>query len=88
MNKCACGSYAINQHSHGRTVGIDADLCDVCYWRKRAAVPPAELPEFKGNLTARIVLLESAIRQTLEENGHLADGENCTLINLKRALEC
>ncbi len=27
-----------------------------------------------------------AIEQTLDENGHLADGENCTLIVLKKAL--
>jgi len=31
-----CGSFAINQHMHGREKGIDLDLCDVCYWRKRA----------------------------------------------------
>lgn len=30
--------------------------------------------------------LRGAIEQTLNENGHLADGENCTLIVLKRAL--
>lgn len=30
-----CGSYAINHGSHGRD-GSDGDLCDVCYWRKRA----------------------------------------------------
>jgi hypothetical protein len=35
MKQCACGSYAINHHSHGRD-GSDADLCDVCYWRTRA----------------------------------------------------
>ena len=29
---------------------------------------------------------QDAIRRTLDENGHLADGENCTLIHLKRAL--
>lgn len=34
-----CGSYAINQHLHGRENGIDLDLCDVCYWRKRAELP-------------------------------------------------
>lgn len=35
-NQCKrCGSYAINHHSHGRD-GSDGDLCDVCYWRKRA----------------------------------------------------
>lgn len=30
-------------------------------------------------------LLEAAVR-TIEENLHLADGENCTLIHLKRAI--
>lgn len=34
----------------------------------------------------RISELESAIVKTLNENGHLADGENCTLIDLKRAM--
>ena len=32
------------------------------------------------------MILRHAIKQTLEENAHLADGENCTLIVLKRAL--
>jgi len=32
-----CYSYAINPHTHGREAGVDLDLCDVCYWRKRAA---------------------------------------------------
>lgn len=30
--------------------------------------------------------LRQAIESILDENRHLADGENCTLINLKRAL--
>jgi len=30
-----CRSHAINHHRHGRD-GSDPDLCDVCYWRKRA----------------------------------------------------
>jgi hypothetical protein len=34
----------------------------------------------------RIEALEYAITKTLNENGHLADGENCTLIDLKRAM--
>ena len=37
-NQCACGSYAINPHEHGREDGVDLDLCDVCYWRKRAGI--------------------------------------------------
>ncbi len=30
--------------------------------------------------------LRAAINQTLSENGHLADGDNCTLIHLKRSI--
>jgi len=36
MDKCKCGSFAINPHLHGRDA-TDLDLCDVCYWRKRAS---------------------------------------------------
>lgn len=37
MDQCKrCGSYAINPHEHGRDPNEDLDLCDVCYWRKRA----------------------------------------------------
>lgn len=35
MKKCKCGSFAINPGFHGRGQE-DLDLCDVCYWRKRA----------------------------------------------------
>lgn len=45
MTPCTrCGSYAINPHCHGRN-DSDLDLCDVCYWRKRAealTAPPAQ----------------------------------------------
>lgn len=34
--QCACGSYAINPHCHGRLPGVDLHLCDVCYWRELA----------------------------------------------------
>ena len=33
-----------------------------------------------------IAELEAAILKTLNENGHLADGDVCTLIDLKRAM--
>ena len=37
VRRCArCRSGAINPSDHGRTEGVDLDLCDVCYWRKRA----------------------------------------------------
>lgn len=34
----------------------------------------------------RVLELEDAIRKTLDENRHLADGEDCTLYDLKKAL--
>jgi hypothetical protein len=38
--KCIkCSSYAVNHHCHGRD-GTDPDLCDVCFWRKRANRKP------------------------------------------------
>lgn len=37
MDKCTrCGSYAVNPGRSGRDESSDLDLCDVCYWRKRA----------------------------------------------------
>ena len=37
MTQCKkCGSHAVNPKSHGREDDVDLDLCDVCYWRKRA----------------------------------------------------
>lgn len=37
-------------------------------------------------LACECVRLTAAIEETLAENAHLADGDNCTLIRLKRAL--
>lgn len=38
MSKCKnCDSYAINPNADGRD-NTDLDLCDVCYWRKRAEI--------------------------------------------------
>lgn len=37
-------------------------------------------------LRVKVEALEFAIIKTLNENGHLADGENCTLIDLKLAM--
>ena len=37
MKECnRCGSYAVNPGRSGRDETSDLDLCDVCYWRKRA----------------------------------------------------
>ncbi len=35
----------------------------------------------------RLMELTKGIKEVLEENRHLADGENCTLIKLKRLVD-
>ena len=69
--KCErCGSAAINPHLHGRDK-IDLDLCDVCYWRKRAEyfLECAEVRE-KRLCAER---LHSILSMSAEE--HLARGD-------------
>ena len=46
-----------------------------------------QLEERIEQLQAENWKLRKAIIETLEENGHLADGDDCTLIKLKQALE-
>ena len=46
MNKCIrCFSTSINPNDYGREYNTDLDLCDVCYWRKRAhaSIPRADV---------------------------------------------
>jgi hypothetical protein len=43
-------------------------------------------PEFARELERERNHYRDAILACLEENAHLADGEDCTLIGLKRAL--
>jgi hypothetical protein len=45
------------------------------------------LYEMARRMNAELARVHSAILQTLDENSHLADGDNCTLIALKRAIE-
>lgn len=40
----------------------------------------------RAMLLGEIDRLRAAITKTLDENSHLADGDNCTLIELKRAV--
>jgi hypothetical protein len=40
-----------------------------------------------NELYLRVQFLERTIRETLEENPHLADGDNCTLAKLKKVME-
>ena len=46
----------------------------------------AEFAALACTLERELAELREAVAQTLRENAHLADGENCTLIRLKRAL--
>ena len=47
---------------------------------------PEEWVDLARELEDELAALRDAVAQTLRENAHLADGENCTLIRLKRAL--
>ena len=46
----------------------------------------AEADILMSEAADEIERLRLAIIETLDENGHLADGDNCTLIKLKRAV--
>ena len=58
-------------------------------YNHRAMMEPHQKERHTGKLLleciSEIERLNEAIRLTLEENCHLADGENCTLLRLKRA---
>lgn len=43
--------------------------------------------KYISELTSNALLWHTAIQKTLSENAELADGEDCTLIHLKKALE-
>ena len=46
-----------------------------------------EVCDYLESQKAEIDRLKQAIRTTLDNNRHLADGEDCTLIDLKRAMK-
>ena len=57
MKKCErCGSYAINEHAHGRIKGVNSHLCDVCYWRTIAESYKNEIEQLKEIIKNGIVL--------------------------------
>jgi hypothetical protein len=52
MSRCTlCGSFAINQHAHGRVRGKYTGLCDVCYWRADYAILKQECERLRSALT-------------------------------------
>jgi hypothetical protein len=48
--------------------------------------PGSAIPALCRRLERERNRLRSAIEETLKDNAHLADGESCTLIKLKRAM--
>ena len=62
-SRCAtsgCGSYAINPGQSGRDNTSDLNLCDVCYWRKRAesATWPKPRPISEAPKDGTMVLIQ------------------------------
>lgn len=51
------------------------------------SLPYSEFREVCFDAAEEISRLRNAIKETLEENRHLADGDNCTLLKLKQILE-
>jgi len=59
-------------------------------WRRGAEVEqpePAQLGQDIDEAAKMLELMARAIVDTLENNLHLADGDNCTLIDLKHAID-
>lgn len=56
--------------------------------RQLAKMFGAHTPVYLGALTLELEIAElrKAIILTLEQNGHLADGDNCSLIELKKVI--
>jgi hypothetical protein len=81
MNQCSrCKSYQINEHIHGRIKGTDVDLCDVCYWRKRAEI----------SLLAAKKLKTAALEGSLckpEEHKKIKIEANNTLLEAEKLIE-
>jgi len=61
--------------------------CDVYDQWQELELNNAILITENFKLKAENERLRTAIEETLEENGHLADGDICTLIKLKQALK-
>ena len=67
MEQCKCGSYAINPEHHGRG-GTDADLCDVCYWRKRADIMREALEEMdNAEEGCSVLFYQEIVRECLNK---------------------
>jgi len=91
-----CNSHAINHHRHGRD-GTDGDLCDVCYWQKRAKSinPDLDKPEATHESLREYMLLVNGHEVLLREclfafnsipNKRIPDGKKGTTYQLAQKL--
>lgn len=72
--------------THGLSL-LESEISDIMWAaNKDAEQSRMRLANQVTETVAENLLLKKAIRQTLEENRHLADGENCTLKRLKDAV--
>ena len=70
MNICrVCSSLAINPHMHGREDGVDLDLCDVCYWRTRAAESESRAKKAEDMLEESCLDCETNEKEREESEG-------------------
>lgn len=90
ITDCDCPEEEIGQFPNGETIFIAPhESHDVVKPLFESALPEGVTMETWRRwmkLIAAAPDLLAACEKTLEENGHLADGENCTLTHLKRVV--
>jgi len=64
----------------------DTPMTDAAIYPGQWTILATKAKAIERKLNARIGDLESTIRETLMENLHLADGDDCTLKRLKDAI--
>jgi len=77
---------AIVSQTTGKRIGCVGHDCNGCAENQKKLARYSDLVELVEELHDDAMTLRKAIRETLDDNSYLADGEICTLIKLKRAL--
>jgi hypothetical protein len=87
--KALYSAFDWNKSKKGGTYWFElyTELCKVETFDEAYLIYSGKSTPLVVDKDARIKQLESAIRKTIRENKWLADGENCTLIHLKKALK-